>query len=88
MGPVTMARALDKAEQQVEDAKKHGGQVVLGGERVKGDGYFFQPTVITGANNKMLISSEETFAPVLALFSFETEDEVVKEANNTSVSTP
>lgn len=86
MGPVTMARALDKADQQVADAKEHGGKIVLGGERLNRDGYFFKPTVITGANNKMLISSEETFAPVMALFSFETEEEVVKEANNTSVS--
>lgn len=87
MGPVTMARALDKAESQVEDAKKHGGQVITGGARLKDTGgFFFEPTIITKANHQMLIASEETFAPVLALFSFETEEEVVKAANNTSVS--
>lgn len=87
MGPVTTPRSLDKALAQVEDAKKHGGQIVLGGGKVAGTtGYFFEPTIILGANKDMLITNEETFAPVLALYEFETEDEAVTEANNTSVS--
>lgn len=86
MGPVTTPRSLDKALNQVEDAKKHGGQVVLGGGKVLGtSGYFFEPTIILGAKKEMLITEEETFAPVLALYSFETEEEAVTAANNTSV---
>jgi succinate-semialdehyde dehydrogenase/glutarate-semialdehyde dehydrogenase len=49
-------------------------------------GYFFEPTIILGAKKEMLITEEETFAPVLALYSFETEEEAVQAANNTSVS--
>ena len=87
MGPVTTPRSLDKALNQVEDAKKHGGQIVLGGGKVIGkSGYFFEPTIILGAKKEMLITSEETFAPVLALYSFDTEEEAVTAANNTSVS--
>jgi succinate-semialdehyde dehydrogenase/glutarate-semialdehyde dehydrogenase len=87
MGPVTTPRSLDKALSQVEDAKKHGGKVVLGGGKVANTtGYFFEPTLILGAKKEMLITEEETFAPVLALYSFETEDEAVEAANNTSVS--
>lgn len=87
MGPVTTPRSLDKALNQVEDAKKHGGQIVLGGGKVLGtSGYFFEPTIILGAKKEMLITEEETFAPVLALYSFETEEEAVQAANNTSVS--
>jgi len=86
MGPVTTPRSLDKALSQVEDAKKHGGQVVLGGGKVLGkSGYFFEPTIILGAKKEMLITEEETFAPVLALYSFDTEDEAVAAANNTSM---
>ncbi|KAI9051060.1 hypothetical protein LZ554_005168 [Drepanopeziza brunnea f. sp. 'monogermtubi'] len=86
MGPVTTERSLGKALNQVEDAKKHGGQVVLGGGKVKDtSGYFFEPTIILGAKKEMLITEEETFAPVLALYSFETEDEAVQAANNTSM---
>jgi succinate-semialdehyde dehydrogenase/glutarate-semialdehyde dehydrogenase len=86
MGPVTTPRSLDKALNQVEDAKKHGGQIVLGGGKVIGkSGYFFEPTIILGAKKEMLITEEETFAPVLALYSFDTEEEAVEAANNTSM---
>lgn len=48
MGPVTTPRGLDKTMAQIEDAKKHGGQVVLGGRKPeKLTGYFFEPTVLT-----------------------------------------
>lgn len=89
LGPVTTPRSLDKAESQVADAKKFGGQIILGGNKLMGtkgyDGYFFEPTVITGAKNEMLIAREETFAPIMALFEFDTEEEVVKVANDTSM---
>ncbi|TGO19494.1 hypothetical protein BTUL_0004g01340 [Botrytis tulipae] len=86
IGPLTTPRSIDKAETQVEDAKKHGGKVVLGGGKVKDTtGYFFEPTIILGAKKEMLITEEETFAPVLALYSFDTEDEAVDAANNTSM---
>lgn len=90
MGPVTTERSLDKAAAQVSDAQKFGGQVVLGGKKLQGNagydaGYFFEPTIITGATKEMLIAREETFAPILALFEFETEDEVVERANDTSM---
>lgn len=89
LGPVTTPRSLDKAEAQVEDAKKNGGNIILGGKKLHGtkgyDGYFFEPTIITKANGQMLISREETFAPVLALFPFDTEEEAVQRANDTSM---
>jgi len=86
MGPLTTPRGIDKALAQVEDAKSKGGKIVLGGGKVKGTkGYFFEPTIITGAKKEMLITEEETFAPVLALYEFDTEEEVVEAANNTSM---
>jgi len=88
IGPVTTPRSLEKALNQVADAKKHGGKVILGGQKLPNtSGYFFEPTIILGAKKEMLITSEETFAPVLALYEFNTEEEAVEAANNTSVST-
>lgn len=87
LGPVTTPRGLEKAKNQVEDAKSKGGRIVLGGAKVEGKkGYFFEPTIVLDAKKSMLITEEETFAPVLALYEFETEEEAVAEANNTSVS--
>jgi acyl-CoA reductase-like NAD-dependent aldehyde dehydrogenase len=86
MGPVTTPRSIDKVIAQVEDAKKKGGKIALGGSKVQDTtGYFFQPTIILDAKPEMLITEEETFGPVLALYPFETEEEAVEMANNTSV---
>lgn len=90
MGPVTAERALDKATQQVEDATKLGGTLLAGGKRLHGTsgyegGFYFEPTLISGGTDEMLIAHEETFAPVMALFKFETEDEVVRRANDTAM---
>ncbi|PGH12657.1 hypothetical protein AJ79_04155 [Helicocarpus griseus UAMH5409] len=87
MGPVTTPRSLDKAASQVADAVKLGGQVILGGGRKTdcGGGYFFEPTIITGMSGGMLISREETFAPIAALYRFEREEEAVAAANDTSM---
>ncbi|KAK4546526.1 hypothetical protein LTR36_001743 [Oleoguttula mirabilis] len=88
VGPLTHERAVEKAMAHVEDAKKHGGQVVYGGEPM-GDiglkGYFFQPTVITGMKQEMLTTREETFAPVIGLYKFDTEEEVIELANDCDV---
>ncbi|KAL1870373.1 hypothetical protein Plec18167_007507 [Paecilomyces lecythidis] len=86
MGPVTTPRGLDKATSQVEDARKLGANVILGGNRITDkSGYFFEPTIITDMTKDMLISREETFAPIAALYKFETEEEAVKLANDTSM---
>jgi len=99
LGPVTTPRGLAKAQSQAEDAVKHGAKMVLGtGKAEKNStedegagqgkgvgGYFMSPTVLTGMSHEMLMAREETFAPVIGLFKFETEDEVVKAANDTSM---
>ncbi|GAQ04726.1 succinate-semialdehyde dehydrogenase [NADP(+)] [Aspergillus lentulus] len=86
MGPVTTPRGLDKALAQVEDARRLGADVILGGGPVPGQkGYYFQPTILTGMREEMLVSREETFAPIAALYRFETEEEAVRMANNTSM---
>lgn len=68
------------------DAKKHGGQVVLGGAPMDGmKGYFLQPTIIKNMSKEMLTTREETFAPVVGLYKFNTEDEGIQMANDCDV---
>jgi acyl-CoA reductase-like NAD-dependent aldehyde dehydrogenase len=86
MGPVTTPRAVEKALSLVEDAKKKGAKVHMGGNKVaKNGGYFFEPTVISGVTSDMEIAKEELFSPISTFFKFETEDEAVKAANDTSM---
>jgi len=57
--------------------------VALGGKPADQGGLFFQPTILTGVTSDMKVAVEETFGPVAPLFKFETEEEVIKLANNT-----
>ncbi|RAO67304.1 uncharacterized protein BHQ10_003316 [Talaromyces amestolkiae] len=85
MGPVTTPQSIDRSERQVEDAKKHGVRILLGGKRIDRPGFFFEPTIIADATTDMRITDEESFAPILTLYRFETEEEVVQAANATSM---
>jgi succinate-semialdehyde dehydrogenase / glutarate-semialdehyde dehydrogenase len=86
MGPLTTPQSLDKVRSQIDDATKLGAKLVLGGGRVEGKpGYFMQPTILKDMTADMLISREETFAPVAALYKFDTEEEVTRLANDTSM---
>jgi succinate-semialdehyde dehydrogenase/glutarate-semialdehyde dehydrogenase len=86
MGPVTTPRGVEKALALVKDAKKKGAKIHTGGNKIEKDGgYFFEPTVITGVTPDMDIASEEAFAPISTFIKFETEDEAVRAANDTSM---
>ncbi|MBA3792805.1 MAG: NAD-dependent succinate-semialdehyde dehydrogenase [Rubrobacter sp.] len=87
VGPLIEPKAIDKVERHVADAKAKGATVALGGERAGSNGSaagnFYAPTVLLDADDSMLIAKEETFGPVAAILPFDTEDEVVRRANDT-----
>lgn len=88
IGPMTHDRAVEKALAHIEDAKKHGASVVMGGSSFQPNdhkGYFLQPTILTNMSSEALTTREEVFAPVVALYRFKTEDEGVRLANDTKV---
>lgn len=83
-GPLINEAAVVKVEAHVKDAVGLGATVVTGGKRHELGGSFFEPTILTDATTKMLLTREETFGPVAALFRFKTEEEVIELANDTS----
>ncbi|KAJ4265278.1 hypothetical protein NW762_004563 [Fusarium torreyae] len=84
MGALTTPRGLDKAEELYRDAVEKGATTVLGnGKREGRQGYFMAPTILTDMTDEMAITNEEIFAPILGVYRFDTEDEVVKRANDT-----
>ncbi|KAJ6018651.1 hypothetical protein N7499_010157 [Penicillium canescens] len=91
MGPLTTGRGVEKLQRQVQDAISKGGQILCGGKRPNNlspeyeNGYFFEPTIIANMSSDMLTTKEETFGPLLGLYKFETEEEVVQLANDTSM---
>ena len=82
-GPLINADAVTKVESHIEDAVGKGAKIVTGGQRHALGGTWFEPTVLSGVTQDMLVAHDETFGPVAPLFKFETEEEVIELANDT-----
>jgi succinate-semialdehyde dehydrogenase/glutarate-semialdehyde dehydrogenase len=82
-GPMIDMATLEKVESHIQDALSKGGKLLTGGKRHALGGTFYEPTVISDANESMLVAREETFGPLSPVFKFETEEEVVNRANDT-----
>jgi len=83
-GPLIHSRAVEKVERHVNDAIQKGAQVLVGGKSIPNTS-FFMPTVLSEVPTDALINTEETFGPLAALCKFETEEEVIRHANDTDV---
>lgn len=88
LGAVVSKEHMQKILSKIEEAKKLGGKVLLGGERQILDGelengYFIQPTIIEGLAYDCSINQEEIFGPVVSIIPFKTEEEVIAMANST-----
>ena len=88
IGPLINARAVAKVDAHVRDAVARGATLVTGGMPVRSevaDGpFYYAPTVLAEASEDMMLCHEETFGPVIPLFRFDTEEEVVARANATA----
>jgi succinate-semialdehyde dehydrogenase/glutarate-semialdehyde dehydrogenase len=82
-GPLINQDAVDKVEEHIADVLAGGGKVLTGGKRHALGGTFFEPTVVTGVTPAMMVANEETFGPLAPLFKFDTEEEVIRRANDT-----
>jgi succinate-semialdehyde dehydrogenase / glutarate-semialdehyde dehydrogenase len=83
IGPLSTARAVDHLEAQVQAAKSAGARVLTGGERMLGEGNYFEPTVLTGVPRTAPVYREELFGPVAMLFRVQDLDESIELANDT-----
>ena len=82
MGPLISKKHLERVDGYVQGGIKQGAEVLAGGGRIDRDGYFFNPTVLVGADPNMEVVQEEIFGPVLVCDSFEVLDEVAAKANS------
>lgn len=88
IGPMINAKAVDKIEGHVRDAVARGARITTGGERVRvalSEGTtYFAPTVLADVDRASNCFHEETFGPVAPVTKFETEEEVLEWANDSS----
>lgn len=87
-GAIVNKTQLEKIKFYVDLAQTEGGKIVLGGKASESindrcrDGYFFQPTVITGLPVSCRTNREEIFGPVVTITPFDSEEEVINYAND------
>lgn len=82
-GPLVNKSAVEKVKQHVADAVSKGAKVETGGSTPDSPGFFHQPTVLSGVTQQMEVAKDETFGPLAPIFVFETEEEVLRMANDT-----
>lgn len=87
MGPLVSREHREKVMSYIELAKKEGGQIQYGGKIPKlaapfDQGYFLEPTVITGLTSDCRVMQEEIFGPVVSIVPFKTEEEAIKNLNS------
>jgi len=85
MGPVVSLEQLERVTGYMKAGVDAGATAVTGGGRAEGEGYFVQPTILTGTTAEMSVRREEIFGPVLCAMSFSDEDldRIAAEANDT-----
>jgi succinate-semialdehyde dehydrogenase/glutarate-semialdehyde dehydrogenase len=83
LGPMINREQRDRVQLLVDDAVRGGATVVTGGSAPDSDGYFYEPTVITGVSASARITHEEVFGPVAPVYTFDTENEALRAANDT-----
>jgi len=82
-GPLINEKSVDKIEEHIADAVGKGATIVAGGKRHALGHTFFEPTVLSGVTQDMLVAKDETFAPLAPVFKFSTDAEAIQMANDT-----
>ena len=80
IGPLMHDRAVAKCDEHVSDARAKGARVLTGGKKM--GGLFYAPTLLADITADMQIFSEETFGPVAPVMAFDTEEDVIAQAND------
>jgi succinate-semialdehyde dehydrogenase/glutarate-semialdehyde dehydrogenase len=84
MGSLASTKQLEAVTKHVEDARAKGAKVLSGGRRRPDVGpLFYEPTILSGVVPTMTSYSDETFGPVVAVYRFRNEDEVLEAVNDT-----
>jgi phenylacetaldehyde dehydrogenase len=84
MGPLISDEQFDKVLGYLDSGRSEGAEAVIGGARQGDRGYFVQPTILTKTNPDMKVVREEIFGPVVCAIPFNSPDDIVRVANDTS----
>jgi acyl-CoA reductase-like NAD-dependent aldehyde dehydrogenase len=82
VGPLVNAKSLENMEGIVNRAAKTGAELLTGGERINGKGYFFKPAIFKNVSPEMEIAQEEVFGPVAPIITANDEKQALEMAND------
>ncbi len=82
IGPMARSDLIDGLDRQVKDSVRLGAKLLLGGNRLRGKGYFYEPTVLTNVRPDMPAASEEVFGPVAAMMQARNAHDAIRIANS------
>jgi acyl-CoA reductase-like NAD-dependent aldehyde dehydrogenase len=82
VGPLVRESQRQALYVQVQDAKSKEGKILTGGNPIRGEGYFYEPTIISNVRQDMRIIKEEVFGPAAPIIIVNNEAEAMAEANN------
>jgi aldehyde dehydrogenase (NAD+) len=84
IGPLVNATQRQRVEQYIHQGLADGGTVTTGGKRPSHlpNGYFIEPTIFTGLDNRSVVAREEIFGPVLTIIAYGDEDDAIRIAND------
>ena len=82
MGPMVAREQLERVEGFVDRARDKGARVLVGGARVPGRGYFYQPSLVTDVKQDSEIVQKEVFGPVVTVQRFNDDNEAIAWAND------
>jgi len=82
VGPLVRDNQRQALAKQVNDAKEKGGKILTGGRPLAGNGFFYEPTIISEVNHEMDVLKEEVFGPAAPIVVVDSEEEAIREANN------
>lgn len=85
MGPLIFAKQAETIQAHLDDAVAKGARILINGviER-HGGGLWIRPTILANVDHTMRIMREETFGPILPIMTFQTEEEAIRLANDTT----
>lgn len=83
IGPVAKKEFLKDLQEQLDDARDKGAEIILGPEPPQGKGYFFRPAVVMNATSDMKVLTEEVFGPILPIVVCDKDEEIIRIANDT-----
>ena len=82
VGPLVRDTQRQALAKQVEDARGKGGRILTGGQPIRREGFFYEPTIISNVNHEMEIVKEEVFGPAAPVIVVNSEEEAIREAND------